>query len=487
MTGAFIILPIHLFKNIDAISKLKIKKIIMIEEPRFFTDYKFHKLKLAYHRATMKYYYDYLKKSKFNVLYYEYNEVNKSLYNKLLQTYDNIYYYESFDDVIETRMTKYKFIKVETLNFLISRQLCDENKNLFYKNGKYNFMNFYKFQRKRLNILVDKNDEPIEGKWTFDIENRKKLPKDITLENQKIYDNKYIKEAIKYVNKHFKNNYGSLDYFIYPVTHKESEAHLKYFLDNKLNNFGTYEDAISKDNNFIYHSLISPMLNVGLLTDTIVITQTMKYIKKTTIENFEGFIRQIIGWRNYCVVVYLYDNKKMEEMNFFNATQKLPIEKFWTAKTNMKPVDDAINNIIKYSYSHHIIRLMVLGNFMLLCGFKPMDIYNIYMEWFIDSYDVFMKLNIFAMSQHSVKNLALTKPYFSSSNYIIKMSDYSPKDNWRITFDALFYNFINKHKNYLKKNYGYSRLVALWNKKTNREKKLIVDLANLFIKKLCIK
>lgn len=482
MKTIFLIFPIHLFKNITLLKKAKNCKIMLIEEPRFFTDFKFHKLKLAYHRATMKYYYDYLKKNKLDVSYVEFKNIKSDFYKKLSS--NKVFYYETYDHKLENKLKEKNFTRINSLNFLITREKAEENKNLFYKNDKYNFMNFYKYQRKTLNILVNKNGEPKDKKWTFDTENRNKLPRGTQLKNPKIYKNKYINEAIEYVKKHFSKNYGETDNFIYPVTHTEANTHLKNFLKNKLNKFGKYEDAISKENHFIYHSILSPILNVGLLTDKEVLKETSKYENKVKIQDYEGFIRQLIGWRNYCIVVYLFDNAKMEKMNFFKANKKLPYKKMWEGNTGITPVDDAIKGIVKYAYSHHIIRLMVLGNYMLLCGFKPMDIYNIFMEWYIDSYDVFMKLNVFGMSQHSVKNLAMTKPYFSSSNYIVKMSDYSAKEEWTNIFNDLFYAFINKHKDYLKKNYGYSRLVTLWNKKTASEKAKILRNVLSYIKKL---
>ena len=484
MKNLFIILPVSLFKNVDTLKKANCD-IIMVEDSRYFTDFKYHKLKLAYHRASMKYYEDYLKSKKLKVNeYYEFKSVEKDFYDKLSKKYDNVYYYDPIDNEVEKRLNKKNFKKIKSLNFLVDKKFCEENKNEFYKNDKYNFMNFYKMQRRRFNLLVNKDKSPKGKDWTFDTENREKLPKGTKIKDPEIFSNKYIKEAINYVNKNFSKNYGSLDHFIYPVTHKEAEMHLKDFLKNKLKNFGKYEDAISTQTNFVYHSILSPMLNIGLLTDKEVIKELVKYESKVPIQSYEGFIRQLIGWRNYCLVVYFFDDKKMEKMNFFKANLKLPVKHFWEGTTGIKPVDDSIKNIIKYGYSHHIIRLMVLGSFMLMCGFKPMDIYKIFMEWFIDSYDVFMKLNVFAMSQHSVKNLAMKKPYFSSSNYIIKMSDYSAKEEWTKIYDALFYYFINKHKDYLKTNYGYSRLVTLWNKKSKEEKDEILLTVNNYLKKL---
>lgn len=476
----FIIFPIHLFKNIKELKNHK--NVLLIEEPRYFTDFNFHKLKLAYHRATMKKYEDYLINNDIKVSYKNFDTIDKTFYKKLSQQYDEIYYYNPTDYELEEKLKFKNFIQLPSQNFLITKELTDENKILFYNNQKYNFMNFYKWQRKRLNILIKKDEKPVGDKWTFDKENRKALPKGIELSSPKTLNNEYIEEAIKYVNKHFKDNYGSLEHFIYPISHDQAKKWLINFLDKKFKNFGKYEDAIDKDNNFVFHSILSPMMNIGLLTDNEVIEETLKYEKNTPVEAFEGFIRQIIGWRNYVLMMYFYEHTKMEKNNFLKAKMALPFQKFWEGTTGIEPVDNAIHEIEKYAYTHHIIRLMVLGNFMLLLGIKPKDVYTIFMEWAIDAYAWVMYANVYGMSQHSSGNIMMTRPYFSSSNYILRMSNYKKNEDWCVIFDCLYYYFINKHQKYLKTNYSTIQMVNAWNRKEN--KKEILNIANQYIKKL---
>ena len=378
-----------------------------------------------------------------------------------------------------------------------------ENINKFCsKNGKYNHQNFYKWQRIRLNILIDKNKKPIGGKWSFDTENREKLPKDIKIPNiiesialpQLNGSNKYIDESIIYINKYFKDNYGSLDNFIYPINHEDTIKWLHYFIKNKFENFGIYEDAESEKDPFLFHSVLTPMMNIGLITDNEVLDIIMKYKDKISIQSFEGFIRQIIGWRNYMYSIYLLEGDKLKSMNFFNHTNPLNKNIMWTAKTNILPIDNIINKIIKYSYAHHIERLMYLGNFMLLCMIKPNDVYEIFMEWTIDAYEWVMVPNVYGMSQFCDGGKIMTHPYFASSNYILKMSDYhcapkpkenvSIKDNWCNIFDSLYYNFINTHKEYLSKNYFTARQVSHWTKKSDKDKKILLDNAKKYLKNI---
>jgi deoxyribodipyrimidine photolyase-related protein len=301
--------------------------------------------------------------------------------------------------------------------------------------------------------------------------------------------NKYIEEAIEYTNTNFPNNYGSLDNFIYPINHTEAKEWLKEFLKKRFNNFGIYEDAVNNNYPFLFHSVLSPMMNIGLLTDKEVIEETLKYENKVPINSFEGFIRQIIGWRNYVYTVYLIIGDKLKKSNFLqhkNSMNKNYYKRLWTGRTNIKPIDDIIHKIVQYGYAHHIERLMYLGNYLLLCMIKPNDIYNIFMEWTIDAYEWVMVPNVYGMSQYADGGIMMTRPYFASSNYILKMSNYK-KDDWCVILDSLYYNFINKHQAILKKNYSTALSVSNWNKKSEKEKKEIIHRANKYYKLMNMK
>ena len=479
---AFLIFPTQLFSNIE---KLKTKKVYLIEEPRFFTDFNYHKLKLAYHRASSKYYYDYLKQNKINATYINFNDVNDSFYKKILKEHKKIYIYNPSDNILKKNITKLipNIIIEDTLNFLVNEDLISKNIDKFYKNGKYNHQNFYKWQRIRLNILV-KDDKPIGDKWSFDTENREKLPKNVSIPKIiKLENNSYIDESKEYIEKYFSKNYGSLDNFIYPINHLDSKKWLTNFIKTKFENFGIYEDAETMRDPFLFHSVLSPMMNIGLITDTEVLNIVLPYQNKIGIESFEGFIRQIIGWRNYLYTIYLLEGDKLKKCNFLDHNNKINDEILWKGNTRLLPVDNIIKKIVNYAYAHHIERLMYLGNFLLLCMINPDDVYKIFMEWTIDAYEWVMIPNIYGMSQFSDGGMIMTRPYFSSSNYILKMSDYK-KDDWCKIWDALYYNFINVHEEYLAKNYATSRQVAFWRKKTDSQKNELIVTANKYLKTL---
>jgi deoxyribodipyrimidine photolyase-related protein len=477
---AFLIFPVHLFSNIE---KLKGKKVYLIEEPRFFSDFNYHKLKIAYHRASSKYYYDYLKENKIDTTYINFSDVNDNFYKKILKEHKKIYMYNPSDNILKKSIIKILAnITIEnTLNFLVNEDLISKNINNFYKNGKYNHQNFYKWQRIRLNILV-KDGKPIGDKWSFDTENRKKLPKNVSIPKIiKLEENLYIKEAKDYVEKYFKKNYGSLDNFIYPINHEDSKKWLINFIKTKFENFGIYEDAETMRDPFLFHSVLSPMMNIGLLTDSEVLDIVLPYQNKISIESFEGFIRQIIGWRNYLYSIYLIEGDKIKKTNFLDHSRKINNDILWTGNTKLLPVDNIIKKIINYAYAHHIERLMYLGNFLLLCMVNPDDVYKIFMEWTIDAYEWVMIPNVYGMSQFCDGGMIMTRPYFSSSNYILKMSDYK-KDEWCKIWDALYYNFINVHEEYLAKNYATSRQVAFWRKKTDSQRNELIVTANKYLK-----
>jgi deoxyribodipyrimidine photolyase-related protein len=487
----FLLFPIHLFKNVD---KLYNHKIYLVEEPRYMTDFKYHKLKLAYHRATMKNYYEYLVKNGFKCEYIDYKNVNTSFYKKLSKK--KITMYDPNDIKLQNKVQKLipSINVITTLNFLVDSEVLNKNLTKFYSGKKYNHQNFYKWQRIRLNILIDKEDKPIGGKWSFDEENRKKLPKKENIPKiLDLYDEKdetikkkikIINEAKEYINKNFKNNYGTLDHFIYPIDHEDSKKWLLFFLKNKFEKFGIYEDAVDDKDPFLFHSVLTPMMNIGLLTDREVLDETLKYYDRIPLNSFEGFIRQIIGWRNYIYAIYLLEanNNKIQELNFFNHHNKIRNDMLWKGTTEILPIDNIIKKINDYSYAHHIERLMYLGNYMLLCMVDPKDVYKIFMEWTIDAYDWVMFANVYCMSQYADGGLVMTKPYFSSSSYILRMSNYK-KSSWCALWDALYYNFINIHEDYLSKNYGTARQVAHWKKKSPSEKKKLLLSAHEYLSK----
>ena len=271
--------------------------------------------------------------------------------------------------------------------------------------------------------------------------NRKKLPNSIEVPRiPTIKTSKLLDKAKKEVSINYKDYYGSTENFNYPLSHKDAEEWLDNFLIERFNLFGDYEDAIHSNHRTLWHSVLSPLINSGLLTPRQIIDKSWEFYQSNNIgiNSYEGFVRQIIGWREFILLMYKRNSLELRNGNFWDFEDKpIPLS-FYTGQTGIRPLDDSIKNILETGYAHHIERLMIVGNLMLLCRFHPNQVYKWFMELFIDSYDWVMVPNVYGMSQFSDGGLFTTKPYISGSNYIRKMSNYKSED-WCSTWDSLFW------------------------------------------------
>jgi deoxyribodipyrimidine photolyase-related protein len=459
----------------------KIDKIYLLEDPVYFgfreKKMNFNKLKLVLHRASMKNYENYLKSKKLKVEYIEFNKL-KNLKYSFMSKLKLINHFELNDHLLQGRLDKHtknkEVIILNNPNFLVTTEILDKYHD--NKNNKNRFFhkNFYDFIKDELNIL--------KGVKSYDNDNRKPLPK-----NTKIPDipnkkkSKFELEAISYINKLFPNNYGEADMLLYPISHDEAKKWLKYFLKKKFNNYGTYQDAIVDNNGFMFHSTISPMMNIGLLNPDYVVDEVTKYYKKHKIKinNYEGFIRQILGWREYQRYCYLYAYDDLVKPNYFGHKKKLN-KNWYNGNTGINPIDDSIKFAFKTGYLHHIIRLMIMSNFMNLCRLDPNECYKWFMEFAVDSYDWVMIQNVYSMGQWADGGLTMRKPYISSDNYVVNMSNYK-RDDWGEIWNALYYYFLSDHEQKLKKT-PYARNLVHWKKKSKKDKDTILKLAKDFIK-----
>ena len=419
----------------------------------------------------MKKYYDYCLKYFDEVVYINSTEKNSDitvLLDKLSKSnIKKINYIDPCDNWLEKRINNVDSLilnRIESLQFLNTET---ENQIFFNPSKKKYFQtSFYKLQRKKMNILMVGNN-PEGDKWTYDDENRKKYPKSktpptITFPKE---SKEFCEEGINYVNTHFSKNYGVLNGVIsYPTDFKSAKNWFNDFLNERFAEFGDYEDAIVEKEAILNHSLLSPLINSGLLTPKYVIDELNKYgIKKNIpINSFEGIVRQIIGWREFIRGIYVAKGSIERTRNYWNFDKKMP-KAFYNATTGIKPIDDCINKVNDNAYLHHIERLMVIGNFMFLCEIHPDDVYKWFMEFFIDSYDWVMVPNVYGMSQFADGGLMSTKPYISSSNYIMKMSDYK-KGDWQRIWDGLYWRFIYKNQSFFQSNPRLSMMVRTLNK-----------------------
>lgn len=483
MTKIFLVFPHQLFKDISLLKSAN--EVYLIEEFLFFKQYSFHKQKLLLHRSSMKYYEHYLIENGITIKYIDSTmmESDSRVWINGLKNKNKciIQFYDVADNWLEKRIKETCLkndIKIEEFSSALFMNTKQDLIHYFESKQKYFQTDFYIQQRKKLNILIDNDGKPMGGKWSYDADNRLKYPKD---KKPPIINfppiNNYYLEAINYVETYFPNNYGFINTnSFYPTTHQESEVWLQEFLEKRINEFGNYEDAIVDHENILHHSVLTPMLNIGLLTPNQIIESilSLSNLNNIPLNSLEGFIRQIIGWREFIRGVYNYKGTQERNKNFWNYQKKIPAS-FYDGTTGIEPIDTTIKKILQTGYCHHIERLMILGNFMLLCEFHPNEVYKWFMELFIDAYDWVMVPNVYGMSQFADGGLMASKPYISGSSYVLKMSNYK-KGNWCVIWDALFWNFMHQHRTHLKTNPRLAMLIATYDKMSDEKKKTMSNI-----------
>lgn len=466
-----LIFPHQLFSQHPAL-KLKPDLVVLVEDSLFFFDphhpAPMHKQKIWLHRASMKRYEVALEAKGLRVRYLDYNRRKPLLADQLQQLgkgKKSFLAADPTDYLLKKRLEAFCIQSKSELKILSSPAFLNSSEeNQEYLSGKKRWFmaDFYKFQRRRLNILMD-GDEPEGGKWSFDEENRKKVPKKLLSSiptHLQLKRDAFDEEAKEYVTSTFADHPGQLDTFYYPTSAKDARKWLKVFLEQRFKLFGAYEDAIVESQSWLWHSVISPSMNIGLLTPKEVVKATLQFSKEheVPLNSLEGFLRQIIGWREFMRASYEELGVKMRTSNHWQHTRKMP-QAFYDGTTGILPIDDTIQRVLDTGYCHHIERLMVLGGFFFLCEVDPNEIYRWFMELFVDSYDWVMVTNVYAMSQHADGGLITTKPYFSGSSYVRKMSHYK-KDAWCDVWDGLYWRWIDNHKDELAKNPRWAMMCA---------------------------
>lgn len=489
---------------------------IITEDPIYFFDnttkLKFNLLKLIYQRASMKYYHHYLKSNtKAKIIYINWDPNPKILYEKIDDIFSGekvVHVIDPVDRLLGSRIKKFskkydfeiKFY--DSPAFLSDKEALNEYMNSKKKTpSRFYQYNFYIWQRKRLNILLDSNSKPIGGSYSYDKENRQPIPgKDF---EKFIHDNKikiptekhteskkYQIEAIKYIERTFTNhyieNYVPENIYLYPVTHSDTLKHLKSFIKYKLKWFGAYQDAIDEKSVTLFHSVLSPQLNNGLITPQIVLKYVLKYYEKLPSKSkskslfaVEGFIRQL-NWREYSRLLYVYAYDDMVG-NYFSNKKRLG-KKWYNGTTGFKPIDMVIKQAFQYGYLHHICRLMVMCNFMNLAQINPDDVYKWFMEFSLDSYDWVMINNVYSMGLYADGGLTTTKVYISSAAYIKKQSGIKDDGIWNIGWTILYYYFI--YRNFSKLKNRSQIYKGQWRALSPSKKKQIIKIGKILVNEL---
>jgi len=448
--------------------------VCLVEDNLFFGDphhtQAFHKQKLWLHRASMKRFAQQLEADGHAVTYVDHVSTGGTLFGHLQeraqQGVQKVVLADPHDDLLNRRLDRIAqrlSLAVERLDTPMFLNTAAENQA--YRAGKRRWFmaDYYKHQRRRYDVLMD-GDEPVGGQWSFDKENRKKVPRGMLSQIPRLppVDRDGIDAAAReHVMARYPTNPGSLDQLVYPTSHAASQAWLEGFVRERFAHFGAYEDAIVKGENYLWHSVLTPMLNIGLLTPSQVLDAAVHGASAHAVplNSVEGFVRQVIGWREFMRATYEDLGVAMRTRNHWEHHRPMP-RAFYDGTTGVAPVDDVIQRILQTGYCHHIERLMVLGGFMFLCEIDPKDIYTWFMELFVDSYDWVMVPNVYAMSQNADGGMITTKPYFSGSAYVRKMGNH-PKGPWMEIWDGLYWRWILNHSDALAKNPRWAMMCAM--------------------------
>ncbi|MEM6577380.1 MAG: cryptochrome/photolyase family protein [Pseudomonadota bacterium] len=496
MTTAALIFPHQLFETHPALEDAP-DRVLLFEDPLFFGDPRYparmHKQKLWLHRATMTRYAKTLREAGHDVIYVDYERdahATGDLLKRLAaEGVSKLLVVDPVDDTARKRLRRAAEQEDIALSVYESPGFLNTSgDNADWAEGRKRWFmaEYYKSQRRRLDILME-GDEPAGGQWSFDEDNRKKVPKkllgnipDIPPLNRDPVDT----DARDWVEDRFPDTYGHLDTLIYPTSHADAASWLDRFLTDRFHLFGDYEDAIVEGESYLWHSVLTPALNIGLLTPQQVIDAALAHAERYDIplNSLEGFVRQIIGWREFMRATYEDLGVRMRTGNHWNHTRPMP-PCFYDATTGIDPIDDVISRVLQTGYCHHIERLMVLGGFMFLCEIRPDDVYRWFMEMFVDSYDWVMVPNTYAMSQHADGGLITTKPYFSGSNYVRKMSHWG-KGDWADTWDGLYWRFIWTHRSELSGNPRWAMMCRTAERMNDETMQTHLSRAEAFLEKL---
>ncbi|EJM31243.1 cryptochrome/photolyase family protein [Pseudomonas sp. GM25] len=346
-----------------------------------------------------------------------------------------------------------------------TRFLCSREEFAAWAAGKKQLRMefFYREMRRKSRLLLNGDGSPVGGAWNFDADNRKALPKNVKAPYPARFSNDAItREVLALVKARFSQHYGALDDFNYPVTHADAQALWAYFLDYGLAGFGDYQDAMASDEPFLFHARISAALNTGLLDLRQLFSdvESAYWSGSVALNAAEGFIRQLIGWREYVRGVYWLKMPDYAQGNSFGNTRALP-EFYWTGDTQMNCMRHAIGQSLQHAYAHHIQRLMVTGNFALLAGIAPSQICEWYLAIYMDAFDWVELPNTLGMVMHADGGYLGSKPYCASGQYINRMSDYCRGCAYKVSestadnacpFNSLYWHFLMRHGELLRGN-----------------------------------
>jgi deoxyribodipyrimidine photolyase-related protein len=473
--------------------------VFMREDSGLATHYRYHKHKLILFFTAMRDYADELSSEGYSVHYERLEEGGGNKSHSFLTSLEHflqakqitqLEYFEIQDEFFESQIHsligKLNIVAngSDSPMFLTSRPMF----KAYLDSGQKPFMkNFYQAQRQRLKILVNKVGEPDGDRWSFDEDNRLKLPKDLHPPSPPTpQSSPHLIEVSTMIDREFSDHPGRSDDFWLPTDRRGARLWLDDFLTKRLTNFGPYEDALPTHSPFVFHSILTPFLNTGLLTPSEVIKAALARAKDhpVPLNSLEGFIRQVIGWREFIRGIYQNFRSQQETLNFWGHSRQLS-EHWYQGNTGIEPLDVTIKKCLRYGYAHHIERLMVVGSLMLLLEIDPRAAHRWFMEMFIDSADWVMGPNVYGMALFSDGGIFATKPYICGSNYYKKMGAFKSQD-WQEGVDGLYWSFIAKHRQFFASNPRLSIILGSLDKMKPERLELLFAAAEKLRQKLTV-
>jgi deoxyribodipyrimidine photolyase-related protein len=478
---------------IESLSDFENIPIAIIEDLEHFRSFRFHKQKLILELAAARGYAETLSKKGFDVTFAKLSGKQKepTFEEKLkaIITSKNIkrlIHFEIENIELEERIAK--FCKQNKISlevrpspiFMTKRKEFETYlKNVKESNGRPMIRTFYTERRKKLKILVDKKGEPAGGQFTYENLNNLRLAREIRPpEPPHFSPSEHVQEATQIVGDLFKDHPGQIDKFDWPVTREQALSALGLFVKQRLARFGDYADSLASHSDFIFHSGLSTCLNLGLITPTEVIHQVLEAANTMDIpiQSLENFIHQCLGWREFVRGMYLNFGDELPESNFWEHSRKLK-DCWYTGTTGLPFLDEAIKKALRLGYNHHIERLMILSNVMLLCEVAPQESYRWFMQMQVDAEPWVTIPNVFGLGQYADGGLVSMRPYVCGSAYIRKMS-HQADGAWCDILDGLYWSFVERHSKVFAQNPRIAvALPALRKLDPDRKKKIFADAA----------
>ena len=453
--------------------------VFMAEDLGLCTYVRHHQQKIVLFLAAMRSYRDALEASGFRVHYVDLDGGADRCYEEHLASVvgagDELVHFEIEDKPMESRIVDFAEQRGLARRELPSPMFLTGRADFArYAEGRktLRMADFYKRERIRQGLLLEMGDAPAGGRWSYDEDNRKKLPRNVqppSLTGPPPAP--HVEVVTELVAERFAAHPGNAHDFWWPTTRDEALAWLECFIAERLELFGPYEDAMSTRSETLFHSALSPVLNLGLVTPDELVSRVIDAYRARDLplNSIEGFVRQVIGWREFIRGVYREHSEAQEQSNFF-AHERGLTPAWYDGTTGIEPLDDTIRTALKLGWTHHIPRLMVVGNLMTLCEVHPREAYRWFMEMYVDSSEWVMGPNVYGMALFSDGGLFATKPYICGSNYLKKMSDYKAGP-WCDIVDGLYWRFIDRHRKFFA---GNPRL-ALMPKALDRQSKQRLD------------